>query len=538
MQLGRYLSLVNSAITVLLVGITLFVVTEYSYQFIEYRFRVHLVREAATVSLNTTEFLTNRHTQALTLGSIIVLAEPESHVRILVADGLGNMRVATTSVHATATTPCDLLNAKHVSLLRERVAEIADADILNAYENPVKYTYESQFCYSQPQAPTRSGNGGSELLYSCQACRTHPVWIALMPIYAPPPPDSPAGQQSRQPLMVGLVEVVRSKEFLLAVRSQLRLAFVSASLICFLVTISASYGVARFFTSPLKNFTAAIRSIQNTTDVASPVRVDQTRGIQEIAELTTAFQDLQHRLGQSLRNRQQMAANLSHELRNALGALALDIATLLKRGQDDPYLREIGQDMQQNVAELIEMSDRSLQALSSGSSDMPLNFEYAEPAVLIRETLSAVQSLAARGNVTLTEGELDDGAHLHVDRVYFKNDVLLEIIINAIDYAGSEGEVEVGCNATAEWVNIWIRDTGPGIDPDHHDTIFEPYFRINPTFNPGLNNRGLGLSLARSMVRRHQGEIHVESAPGQGSVFSVVLPNHAAAIHNPAVSES
>ncbi len=524
MRLGRYLTLVNSVVITLIVVLALYVIKLNAYRVVENRFREQLLQETISISQQITELLRAPLPSAsIVFRNILLLAEPHNHVRILFPDEAGHLQALATSSRMASMVPCNLLDAQYEALLHEQADLIHQVDLDTVIANAKPYVFNTRFCYSQSAA----GNAESaEPSYSCNTCQMLDVWVALLPIYAPP--DTGHDLQSLAPAVLGYVEVIQSKEILADVDQQLQRIFVTASLFCLLVVIGATYAIARFFSSPLSRITESIKNMQDTADVATPVQVASTHGIREIQELTQAFQGLQHRLGRSLHTKQQLASNLSHELRNALGALELDIATLSKRSQsnrDDPMADEIRQDMRQNVSELIEMSDRSLNALFTESGYVVLNQEVVALAPLLQETLSALQGLAEQKQVRLVTESIATVPGLQVDRVYFKNDVLLEMIINAIDYSSPDGEVSIGANCTEEWCRIWIRDTGPGIDPAHHEAIFEPYYRVKPAFNPGLNNRGLGLSLARNIVRQHGGDIHVESELGKGSTFSIVLPH-------------
>jgi len=287
---------------------------------------------------------------------------------------------------------------------------------------------------------------------------------------------------------------------------------------------AATYGIARFFTAPLTHITESIRGIQSDTEIIRPVQVRHTRGITEISALRDAFRGLQRRLGHSWEVRQQLASNLSHELRNALGALELDIATLSRHVRKDRFAAEVAADMKQNVSELLEMSDRSLNALFTETGHVALNLETVALKPLVQQVLASVEEVAADRNVKVTLDSLDGVESVEVDRVYFKNDVLLELVLNAINYTGDGGAVTIGVGGSEAWRTIRIRDTGPGVAPQHREAIFDPYFRVDPTNNPGLNNRGLGLSLARNIVRRHRGDIRYHSLPDGGSEFAILLP--------------
>lgn len=526
MRLSHYLGFVNAAAIVLFVILSLFATMEYSYRFIEFRARARLVREAASISQQVTEFLGGVSLPAFALGNILVLAEPDSFVRILLRDDRDQLRTAATSVRATSALPCNLLEPAYQALLRTRTRQVMDGHPARAADRPESYTFKGEFCYSRPTADAPA-NGAEPVgtAFTCADCRAETVWIALLPIRAPDRLDL-RGRQTTPPQVIGFVEVIQSREFLWEVRQRLWSTFLGASLVCFLVVSGATFAIARFFTAPLTQITQSIKNIQSAADATTPVQVDKMRGIQEVADLAAAFQGMQKRLGLILQSKQQLASNLSHELRNALGALELDIATLGRRSRNqaaDPLADEIREDMRHNVAELIEMSDRSLNALFAETEEIKLKREIVALTPLLLETLAAVQAAARQKQVALLRGPMAD-VNIEVDRVYFKNDVMREMLVNAIDYAAPDGEVEVGAERADRTVRIWIRDTGPGIAPEHHEAIFEPYFRVDQAFHPGWNNRGLGLSLARNMVRRHGGDIRLRSALQEGSTFSIELP--------------
>ncbi len=522
MRLGQYLTLVNTALVLLLVMLTLFAATLVSYRFVELRFRARLVREAASISAQITEFLSTIPLPSLTLGNFLFLAEPDSFVRVFIYDEEQELQTVATSMRVTSMLPCNLLDQRYRNTLDRWAQAVTQADIHTASRQPAQFTFEAEFCFSQPDPDSTA----TRAYYTCARCRRESVWIALMPVHAPE--SGPISEvQSSQPRVIGFIEVIQSKGFLDEVQARLWAIFWASSLGCFLVVSLATYTVSRFFTSPLSRITQSISRIQSTAEATTPLRVDSVRGIQEVLDLAEAFQGMQRRLGQNLKSKQDMASNLSHELRNALGALELDIETLdhrLKRRGADPVNVEILEDMRQNVSEMLDMSNRTLAALYSETSSIALKPERVEVGPLLEETVSALQETARRKQVSLRVEPLEAPCAVVVDRIYFKNDVLLEIVVNALNYTQPEGDVIVGSNQAAQWVRIYIKDTGPGIDPAYHESIFDPYFRIDQTANPGRNNWGLGLSLARGLVRQLGGNIHVSSQPGAGSTFSIVLP--------------
>jgi signal transduction histidine kinase len=100
------------------------------------------------------------------------------------------------------------------------------------------------------------------------------------------------------------------------------------------------------------------------------------------------------------------------------------------------------------------------------------------------------------------------------------NQVFLNLLINAVHAIETEGTITIRTGAEGGKVWVEISDTGKGIKPEYLDKIFDPFF----TTKPVGQGTGLGLSVSYSIIRKHQGEILVDSPPGRGATFKVVLP--------------
>jgi two-component system, NtrC family, sensor kinase len=98
--------------------------------------------------------------------------------------------------------------------------------------------------------------------------------------------------------------------------------------------------------------------------------------------------------------------------------------------------------------------------------------------------------------------------------------VFLNIINNAVYVMPDGGDLTITTSRTDDGVAVSIRDTGPGIAPEHRDKIFDPFF----TTKPEVSGTGLGLSVSLGIVQSHGGNIHVDSEIGHGSTFTVTLP--------------
>ena len=102
--------------------------------------------------------------------------------------------------------------------------------------------------------------------------------------------------------------------------------------------------------------------------------------------------------------------------------------------------------------------------------------------------------------------------------------LLLNLLDNAIKYTPSGGRVTAGWSTNGAQVELWVRDTGVGIAPEHLPHIFDRFYRADKARSRAEGGVGLGLSICRWIAEAHGGSISVESEPGQGSTFTVRLP--------------
>jgi len=98
---------------------------------------------------------------------------------------------------------------------------------------------------------------------------------------------------------------------------------------------------------------------------------------------------------------------------------------------------------------------------------------------------------------------------------------LSNLLDNAVKFTPAGGTVALGAEQAGEKVRLWVRDTGPGIDPSDLPHIFERFYRGH---NGQVEGSGLGLAIVQSVVQAHGGQVSVESQPGQGSLFVIELP--------------
>jgi len=134
---------------------------------------------------------------------------------------------------------------------------------------------------------------------------------------------------------------------------------------------------------------------------------------------------------------------------------------------------------------------------------------------LVRERAGR-HGLGLELNVTPGLGEID------ADELKFKQ-IMLNLLSNALKFTPSGGRITVSAGRAGDEVCIAVADTGVGIPPEHHESIFEEFRQVGGESSARREGTGLGLTLTRKFVELHGGTIRVDSAPGQGSTFTFTL---------------
>ncbi len=210
-----------------------------------------------------------------------------------------------------------------------------------------------------------------------------------------------------------------------------------------------------------------------------------------------------------------VAAAFAHEVRNPLNAVSMGLQRLRAEFRPEPgegYARLV--DLMQGEARRLNAIVEQFIALAR-----PLPLKPAPVALgeLLRELAALVEAEAKQAGVTLRLALPPVLPPLVADRDHLKQ-VLLNLMLNAVQAMAGGGTLTLSAEAGRSGVTVTVADTGPGIAPDVLPRIFDPYFT---TKTGGL---GLGLTIARRIVEAHGGSLAVQSAPGQGSRFRVVLP--------------
>jgi PAS domain S-box-containing protein len=274
------------------------------------------------------------------------------------------------------------------------------------------------------------------------------------------------------------------------------------------IEVAVDGGAARPVTVPV--------DVQGRELWLSVVAVRSPRGI------VYAFRDLtlEHRVEES---KSEFIATVSHELRTPLTGVLGAAQTLLRDDveMDAAVARQLLEMIATQAQRLSDLTDELLLATTLDLGDLRLEAQSIDIDALVHET---VKSMAPRVPATMT-------LELHAGRAgsasgdrHRVQQVLVNLIDNAIKYSCESGAVVVSTTRLPGRVRVSVQDEGIGVDAAEHARVFEKFYRSElraARLPPGT---GLGLYICRELVHRMGGEIGVESTPGAGSTFSFELP--------------
>ncbi|MCF0082456.1 sensor histidine kinase [Streptomyces lomondensis] len=264
--------------------------------------------------------------------------------------------------------------------------------------------------------------------------------------------------------------------------------------------------------APLRVLRDTARSIHES-DITRRIPVHDK---DEIGQLAGTFNDMLDRLDDAFTTKRQFMNDVGHELRTPITIVLSQLETL----PDEPEARS------QTVAvitdELHRMHRMAEELLMLAKARRPdaLRPEDLSISELIEEVYVKAAALAERRWLL----DFEENPHrdtLHADR-HLLTQAMIQLAQNAAQHTEAHGRIWIGGRAGADRVELWVKDTGPGIRLADQQRIFERFARAEES--RGRTGAGLGLAIVKAIAEAHHGEIQVDSAPGQGATFTLRIP--------------
>lgn len=255
------------------------------------------------------------------------------------------------------------------------------------------------------------------------------------------------------------------------------------------------------------------------------------QGHDEVAMLANTFNQMAEQLqavDQKQREleslRRDLIAWVSHDLQTPLTSMRAILEALSDGIVEDPEtVKRYLNTAQRDVRSLSALIDDLFQMAQLDAGGFPLHRAEASLSDLVSDTLESFTELAKQQEVML-EGNVDSDVDPVMMDTQAIGRVLNNLIGNALRHTSNQGRVSVWVRRATHGVEVTVSDTGTGIRAEDLPHIFERFYRGEKSRNRGTGGAGLGLAIARGIVRAHGGEIKVESQIGKGTQFTFHIP--------------
>jgi two-component system, OmpR family, phosphate regulon sensor histidine kinase PhoR len=225
------------------------------------------------------------------------------------------------------------------------------------------------------------------------------------------------------------------------------------------------------------------------------------------------------------RMKSQFVSTVNHEIQSPLNTVMMQIQVIVDglAGELTEKQQSILSRVQQKLNNLALMTGELLDLARIESGLISLERESVDMLAVIRDQVAFHQPRAEAQSVQI---EIDSPETLPPVLANRRNmeGVLLNLITNAIKYSPDGGRVTVSAFKEDDYLCIRVKDSGIGLSPEDMKLIFQQFYRVKNEKTRQINGTGLGLAIVKRIIESHEGRITVESRPGEGSTFTVLLP--------------
>ncbi|MCR2042874.1 two-component system histidine kinase PnpS [Anaerosalibacter massiliensis] len=222
--------------------------------------------------------------------------------------------------------------------------------------------------------------------------------------------------------------------------------------------------------------------------------------------------------------REDFVANVSHELKTPLTSIKGFIETLKDGAIEDKKVSHKFLNIIHVEVERLDCLVNDLLLLSEiESKNRDLVYEYFDVKEAIEDLFQFLDKIAEKKDIVLEKEIEKDIPEVYGSYNYFKQ-MLMNLVDNAIKYTPSGGKVKILAFKEGKDLTVQIKDTGIGIDKKHQDRLFERFYRVDKARSRQVGGTGLGLAIVKHIVLIFNGTLDLESAPNEGSIFTIKIP--------------
>ena len=311
---------------------------------------------------------------------------------------------------------------------------------------------------------------------------------------------------------------------------------VIATTIIILLSSVCTYFLTKKALTPLQKLTSEVSQIQ-AQNLSTQLEVPNSKD--EIAQLTSSFNEMLTRLDNAFSTQKQFSANAAHELRTPLAVLQTNLEVFEKKQEPEMVeYRQLFTMIKEQTARLSQLVGTLLDMTNLKSVPRTDQVTLEE---LVDEVFCDLDPVAEKAGISIhfddsssqdlyTDVHTPDASALNNNILNITGSYVLlyravyNLVENAIKYNRPNGSVTVSVKEKNGQAMILVKDTGIGISPENQKKIFDPFFRVDKSRSRAMGGAGLGLALVDSIAREHGGSVKVLESNEKGSIIALMLP--------------
>ncbi|MDZ7754908.1 sensor histidine kinase [Rhodohalobacter sp.] len=301
-------------------------------------------------------------------------------------------------------------------------------------------------------------------------------------------------------------------------------------ILLFAIVFAITYFVSAYLhNSRLNKMTRIIKNVSNKQfENYDDIDVENNDELDELIKQTIRASKMVEkeliRLNKIENYRKEFIGDISHELKTPIFAIQGFIETLLNGAIHDGEVNEVFlHKAMKNVNRLTYLTKDLMEISRLETGELKSNMQEMFLRDVVLDVVENLQYKTEDENIELIVHDFDKNIQIRADRNQIKQ-VLINLIENAIKYNKENGKVEIGMKDLGESkVEMFVKDTGIGIDPNDIERVTERFFRVDKSRSRERGGTGLGLSIVKHIIEAHGEKLTIESKPDEGSVFRFTL---------------
>ena len=265
--------------------------------------------------------------------------------------------------------------------------------------------------------------------------------------------------------------------------------------------------------------------------VSSPIMNDKTvsgsviifKDISERLETERKIKEAREIAEKANKSKSEFLANMSHELRTPLNSI-IGFSKLMKFSKSEDEQQEFADYIHSSGTHLLRLINDLLDYSKIEAGKMQFDRNPVNIKRITEESITLISLQASQKDIDVifTNNNCDNNS-VTGDEKRLKQ-VIINLLSNAVKFTEKDGKVEVTINCKSDMIEISVKDSGIGMNPEDIEIIFENFTQLSSGFARNSEGTGLGLAISKKIMEYHDGYITVDSSPGKGSTFTIFLP--------------